>query len=155
MKPRFRRLTLQELQGLEKEFIHFLVAQGIPAAEWVKITSTKPQQAEEIIDNFSDMVFESVFQGNLFIVLRQKETLRTFQAHQDFLEERGLFLPLETADFTDESWCNDVLENPPTLLQKYTRTTPYQDRSKDLFLLTEMGGLINDGKLFNLLKALE
>ena len=152
---KYRRLSLSELQSLEKEFINFLVVQGITADDWVNISSSEPQKSEQIIDNFSDMVFDNVFQSTLFIVLREKQTLRVFHAQQDCLVERGLYVNAEDADFTDVLWCSALLENPPANLQKYHRSTPYVNRKKDLFLLTESGGLISDSKLYALLEALD
>ena len=34
---KYRRLTIEELQNLEKEFISFLVVNGIPSEDWEQI----------------------------------------------------------------------------------------------------------------------
>lgn len=152
--PKFRTLTLQELQGLEKEFIYFLSINSITAEDWVKMKAKSPQDAEEFIDLFSDMIFENVLSKELYISFYDKQYLRAFHAQETILEEKGLFLATEHADFTNLAWCEDIFNNPPSDLQKYTRTIAYKNRIMDIFLLTEQGGLITDNQLFETLKSL-
>lgn len=152
--PNYRTLTLQELQGLEKEFVYFLSINGITAEDWVKLKSENLTYAEVLIDQFSDMIFENVLHKELYITLYEKKYLRVFHAQNHTLEERGLYLETEDANFTDAAWCASIFDNPPPELQKYSRTIKYKNRAMDLFLLTEQGGLITDGSLFESLKSI-
>lgn len=152
--PKFRTLYLQELQGLENEFIHFLGINGITAEDWVKMKSITPQKSDELIDQFSDMIFENVLSKALYIAFYERKYLRIFHAQEHILEERGLYLETEEANFTDAAWCTEVFSNQPSELQKYPRTIGYKNRVMDLFLLTEQGGLIINGNLFETLKTM-
>jgi hypothetical protein len=45
---KYRLLTLEELKSMEKEFVDFLVLNGIPGEDWVKLKDTDPDRAEGI-----------------------------------------------------------------------------------------------------------
>ena len=48
--PKYRLLTLEELQELEKEFVEYLVLNGITADDWEKIKKENPSSARHIIE---------------------------------------------------------------------------------------------------------
>ncbi|MGZ4035866.1 MAG: DUF6495 family protein, partial [Bacteroidia bacterium] len=51
---KYKRLTREELQALEPEFIHFLAAAQVTGKDWEKMKENKLEVAEELIDAFSD-----------------------------------------------------------------------------------------------------
>lgn len=57
--PKYRRLNQQELNELQKEFVEFLVINGITAEQWQSIKKNHPEEAEKTIDLFSDVVLEA------------------------------------------------------------------------------------------------
>ena len=54
VQPKYRELTTLELKELEKEFIDYLIVNGITADDWVKIKEEQQEKAEDIITLFSD-----------------------------------------------------------------------------------------------------
>ena len=50
---RYRKLSLEELKPLDKEFINFLVVNGVSAKDWTVIKTKNPKQADKILDAFS------------------------------------------------------------------------------------------------------
>ena len=56
---RFRNLTHEELQSLELEFARFLASQGMPATDWARISSEEPARVEELIAEFSTVLWET------------------------------------------------------------------------------------------------
>ena len=46
---KYRRLTLEELEELQKEFVDFLVINGITAEDWVKLKDNEVDKSELII----------------------------------------------------------------------------------------------------------
>ena len=59
---KYRKLTTEELQPLEKDFILFLASQGISADLWLQYKKNDPNKVEEVIDAFSDLVFGRIYQ---------------------------------------------------------------------------------------------
>ena len=65
---RFRRLTKNELEHLEEDFVRFLASNQITADEWEKFKTEQPQKVHELLDIFSDIVLENcqLSQGFIF-----------------------------------------------------------------------------------------
>ena len=57
---KYTRLTKEQFEELNQEFINFLATQSITAKEWKEIKELKPAVAEEELDVFSDLVWEGV-----------------------------------------------------------------------------------------------
>ncbi len=57
---KYRRLTQDELEDLQSEFVTFLASHSIPAPDWEKIKADGSDKAETLIQLFSDAVFEKV-----------------------------------------------------------------------------------------------
>ena len=57
---KYTRLTKEQFEELNQEFINFLATQSITAEEWKEIKEQKPEVAEEELDVFSDLVWEGV-----------------------------------------------------------------------------------------------
>ena len=55
---KYARLTKEQLDSLQQEFINFLATQTITASQWQTIKKEQPQVAEQEIDVFSDLVWE-------------------------------------------------------------------------------------------------
>ncbi|MEL6536047.1 MAG: DUF6495 family protein [Bacteroidota bacterium] len=151
--PKFRTLTSEELHDLEKEFVEFLVINGVMADDWEKLKAETPEKAEGIIDSFSDVVFESTLQQIHYLEIRTTHDLKVFQCGVETIVLVGLRAPQHVAvDFRDETFLQNALIQPPQELELYTTSKPYtQERSQELFQLTEQGCVITDGKLFKAL----
>ena len=59
-RMKYARLTQQQFEELNQEFINFLATQSITAEEWKKLKTEKPEVAEEELDVFSDLIWEGV-----------------------------------------------------------------------------------------------
>jgi hypothetical protein len=55
---KYKRLTTEELKHLEKEFVNFLASAQITGSDWEKMKANEIEKAEELLDVFSDLVFE-------------------------------------------------------------------------------------------------
>jgi len=147
--PKYRRLNADELQALESEFVSFLVINGIPAEDWVKIVKTQPEKAEEYIVYFSDFVLESTLEKVKFIECRAEKFIKVFQCLPTALVMVGLECNNKLANFTDGNFLKKATTHPPKRLKTYTATKKYtKQRELELFELLCQGGVITDDKLF-------
>ncbi|MEL6926072.1 MAG: DUF6495 family protein [Bacteroidota bacterium] len=151
--PKYRSLTSQELQELEKEFIDYLVVNSITGDDWVKLKKENLAKAEKIIDLFSDVVFEGVLRKVQYLEFRGQKVLRTFQCLADQIVMVAMeAAPESTADFNDPQFIARASTNPPEGLKIYTSSKAYEDtREMELFKMIESGCSISDGKLFKAL----
>jgi hypothetical protein len=146
----YRRLTLEELSLLEKEFIEFLVVQGIEAAEWEKLKVHHSQEAEQLIDNFSDMVLDTTLSKIKFLEFISPTKIHIYQC----LPEQLVLVAIEAnenapVDFTDEEKRFLYIQSILPELNIYTSSKKYHPtRSLELFKLTQLGSLITDDQLF-------
>ncbi len=157
----YRRLDREELEELEPQFVKFLAAQAIPAADWVKLKVTDTTHAGQLLDQFSEMVFDDVIRRITFLEERSAHQLLVYRCGPDRVELRGLLLdpPVPGLDFRQNL--------PPAELMAAVQATgtsvkvaqaerKYQPaRPADLFRLLERGARISrSAELFDLLDGL-
>lgn len=144
--PKYRLLTTDELEGLEKEFIDYLIVNGIDADEWTSIKSDNPQKANQIIDLFSDVVLEGVLRKIEFLEYRSPKQLFIFECGAQKMTLRGLqALPDSSIDFTQEL---DHLKVMKYVKVIRTEKAYSPNREQELFSMTQRGCMITDGTLF-------
>lgn len=151
--PKYRLLSKEELAPLEKEFIDYLVVNGVTADDWVKMKAESPENAEEILALFSDVVFEGILRKVSFLDFRSKNEVRAFQCLEDKIIMVGMRAPASaTVDFTDARFLQRATTDSPEDLEIYTSEKAYKDsREQELFRMTEQGCEISDGHLFKTL----
>ena len=164
---KYRLLTIEELRELEKEFVEYLILNGITADDWTKIKSDNPDKASRIIHLFSDVVFEKITRKTQFLEWRGANELKALQCLKDKFVVVGLNaskIPASPpacrrgragghkANLNDPDYLNEAMLNPPSNLEIYTSEFPYDSsREEEIFRLTENGFQISDGKLFKTL----
>ena len=87
---KFERLSNNELQSLEKEFIQFLVVNGIVAADWEKIKKEDAKKAEKLIELFSDMVWAKSLEKIKFLEHRTPTSIKVFNCKKEMIELIGV-----------------------------------------------------------------
>lgn len=154
--PKYRLLTQEELESLEKEFIEYLVVNGIMADDWVKMKEEAPEEASEIVSLFSDVVFEGIMRKMKFLERRSPKHIQVFQCQAGQLLVMGMQAKDSSdADFTNAEFLEKAMQAPPQDLELYQATKPYtQAREEELFALTTQGCVPSDGKLFKALALL-
>ncbi len=148
--PKYRDLTKDELVELEKEFVEYLVVNGITANDWEKLKTDTPGKAEDIVTLFSDVVFEGVLRKVAFLEKRMTHELMIFQCLKEHMVLIGITSP--TTDFTDQKALEKAVKDPPQDAEVYTTKKSYsQVREIELFQMIGAGCTITDGKLFKAL----
>jgi len=98
---RFRRLTNEELETLEEDFVQFLASNHITAKEWVGLKENNQAKVEELIGLFSDIVLEKVFSNMDCLQHRTKDTIRVFYCQEDKITMTGLQISDPSRDLTN------------------------------------------------------
>lgn len=158
---KYRRLRADELAELEKDFIHFLVANGVTGPDWEKLKQEKPAKADGLIDLFSDIVLEKTLQKIEFLEFKLPTDIKTFHCLPDRIILNGLKIEgAADIDFTasqDPQEMTRLLAGSPAKLQLYTAQKAYHpSRNEELFRMLESGALISrDGAMFRTLEGLK
>ncbi len=149
---RFQRLSKEELEYLEPQFINFLAAQSIVAEDWQKIVQDDPNRADALIDEFSNVVYGTVMRKAQFLEKRTKHVLYSYQCHEDRFELVAFRL--------DENSGVDLRTDGPEKYEDldaeiFTADKAYEkDRADEIYAMMQLGCEITDGQMFNVLKAL-
>lgn len=80
---RYRRLSIDELETMQREFVLYLVTQGIEASDWEKLKETDLIKADKLIDKFSDHVFEKIVSEMTFLDLIDEHKAILIHCHKD------------------------------------------------------------------------
>lgn len=152
-RPKYRLLSTEELNELEKEFIDFLIVNGITAEDWEKLKKDEKEKAEDIIVLFSDVVFTGVMKKVRFLEIRTQSEVKTFQCLDEKMVLVGMYSEgNEEVDFTSYDFIQNATKNPPVGIKVYTTDKKYsKEREVELFEMTQSGCSVSDGKLFKTL----
>lgn len=143
---KYRNLTTEELKTFEKEFVEYLIVNGIVAEDWERIKVEETDKAEKIIDLFSDVIFEGVMRKVAFMEIRTKGYVQAIQCLQDKMIMVVLTANDESIDLSNFNGNVTYTAEQVSLHQgekKYDK-----QREIELFDLTEKGYQISEGSLF-------
>jgi hypothetical protein len=96
----YRRLEAEELEHLEKDFIQFLAANSITADDWVKMKSDDTEKAGEMIDLFSNLVWNKILENVKFAEQRTPHEMKVYKFDEEQLEVVVLHLKNASVDLT-------------------------------------------------------
>lgn len=125
---KYERISKDELVKLEKEFVDFLVVNGISADDWVSMKENEPLVADQIINQFSDVVWESILRSTKYLDKIENDISYFFKCDT---EEISLIL------------IDKLNKNKKTTAKKYSKT-----REQEMFDMILSGCVISDGKNF-------
>ena len=152
---KYKRLTGEELRALEQEFINFLAAAQVTAEDWEKMKKEEQEKAHELVDTFSDMVYEKVLTNIRFLEYRDAKTLNIFKFEEDHISLVGLRVKENSSiDLTDPAvfkLTNETVGGLSVIKSEKKYTTGKQ---MEVFDLIQTGCLVTDEKLFDLIKSM-
>ena len=147
---KYNRLTREQLEELNEEFINFLATQSITSEEWKNIKENKPEVAEEELDVFSDLIWEGVLSKVTYL-----ENISESHMHLFELAEKEMKLisvkvmnpkiDLRTKEgfgWFKKNWQSDFVDYL-TASKAYSK-----DKNEDKFTLIEQGAVITKGELY-------
>jgi len=151
---KYKRLTVEELRHLEKEFVSFLAHAQITAADWEKMKREENSKANELIEVFSDVVYDKVLKKITFLEYRDAKTLNIFKFNDKDIELAGIRVNAPSdIDLTKTENFNDI-NNFAGISIVYSQKKYSKEKEDEVFEMLENGCLITDEKLFNaLIKA--
>ncbi len=147
---KYKRLGSNELKELEKEFITFLSSAQITGLDWEKMKKNEQEKAEELIDVFSDLVYEKVMSKIFFLEFRDKKELNIFHFEDDKIVLNGIRMKEDSSinlmsDDLFSEW-NANKSNEISIIK--TEKVYIKERGIEIFEMLEKGCYITDDKLF-------
>jgi len=147
---KYTRLTKEQLEELESEFINFLATQSITGQEWAKIKQDTPEVAEEELDVFSDLIWEGVLNKVTYLENISDKQMHLFQLVDKEMKLIAVKVMNPEIDLTTKigfdwfkkNWQSDFVEYM-TASKAYT-----EDKNLDKFQLIKQGSVITKGELY-------
>ena len=152
---KFRRLNIEELSALEPEFIQFLSANTVTAADWQQLKAEETEKANELIDVFSDLVFEKIIKNVQYLDFKTPNDIKSFHCTDDKIYLRGLqFAGSPNIDLRDWDQMMNAIQSTELSLHYYAQEKNYlPNRETELFRMIQNGASISkDGQLFDLIQ---
>ena len=147
---KYRTLSITELEVFEKEFISFLVVNGIEANSWEAIKTDTPQKANKIIEQFSEVIFESIFRKNMFVDFISPKSIKCFQFLADSVQLIGLDAAKDsTVDFIKAETISKCIIANEKDLKVYQSSKAYvKSREEEMYNMVQSGANLSKGELF-------
>lgn len=146
----YARLTKEQLEEMQPEFVNFLATQTITAAEWQELKTNKPEVAEEEIDIFSDLVWEGVLTKAEFLEHISPNQMHLFQLGADKMSLIAVKVNNDTVDITTKEgykWLQENLGDEQVVF--LTASKEYGEKpNMDKFNLIQQGAVITKGDLY-------
>ena len=154
---KYKRLTTEELHQLEKEFVNFLASAQITGSDWEKMKRSEIEKAEELIDVFSDVVYDKIMSKVKYVDYRDKKSLNIYNCSEDKIILIGIRVKEHSSlDLTDKDvftqW--NINNNTGAVNVVKSEKKYVKERGVEVFELLQSGCLITDDSLFNLLNGM-
>jgi hypothetical protein len=148
---KYSRLTKEQFEELQQEFINFLATQTITVDEWIDIKANKPEVAEQELDVFSDLIWQGVLSKVNYLEHISPQQMHLFHCAKKHMRLIALKIKNSEIDITTTegyAWFKDNLLSDD--VEMFTATKTYSDdKGKDKFKLIQEGANITKGDLYN------
>ena len=146
---KYSRLTKEQFEELNQEFINFLATQSITGDEWQDIKTNKPDVAEQELDIFSDLVWEGVLNQTKYLEHISPKDIHLFALNEDHMHLIGIKVK-EDVDLTTAEGFNWLRAN---LMHDHVEFVQAKkdynnDKNLDKFTLIQQGSNITKGELY-------
>ncbi len=147
---KYRRLTKQQLEELQPEFINFLATQSITGEEWADLKQEKPEVAEDEIDVFSDLIWEGVLGKVGYLENVSAQNMHLFHCTDKEMKLLSVKIMNPDIDLTTQTGFDWFKKNWQSDFVEYlTASKAYsEDPNLDKFQLIEQGAVITKGELY-------
>ena len=156
---KYRKLNLNELEGLREDFVHFLSANTVTADDWEMIKQADPNLAGEMIEVFSDIVWEKILTKIKYVRMISQKMIRVMHFGEKKAEMVQLTIDHADFSFSDPDQIRSIAEGTADLKSfdpEMIRGTKTYSESRDLevFLALEQGGQPTDEVFWRSLKSM-
>ena len=146
---KYRKLTLDELEPLKGEFISFLSANGIDASLWIKYKESANQVVEDLIFQFSELVFEKICCSVDYLYFESNNLSAAYHVKNDLttmvvIEHKSVLANSEKISNIKK---NNIDELSNMIIYKIDKHH-IEGRSKEVFNLLELGCRKDDGSKY-------
>jgi hypothetical protein len=151
---KYHRLSSTELEPLEAEFVKFLIVQGIDAADWNKLKINNIEEADLVMDQFSDMVIERSLLNIKYLEIVLDKAIYTFHCQETEITLCAMTIDGESdfslANAIDMTQIQVKLQEGALKINVFSQTKTYSpNRNGEIYNMLQQKFSISDGKWFS------
>jgi hypothetical protein len=152
---KYSRLSREQFESLHQEFALFLAAQSIDKTQWNQIKSDNLSLTDELMDLFSDMVWDHSLDKITYLENRSDYHLFLFKCENARIDLILIRVEKDCPSLMDKDykqWLAKNLSDPRVDIFESSRT--FQETLKEeKFKLMNQGAKVSDGETFEDLKS--
>jgi hypothetical protein len=152
---KYSRLSREQFESLHQEFALFLAAQSIDKTQWNQIKSDNLTLTDELMDFFSDMVWDQSLDKITYLENRSDYHLFLFKCENARIDLILIRVEKDCPSLMDKDykqWLAKNLSDPRVDIFESSRT--FQETLKEeKFKLMNQGAKVSDGETFEDLKS--
>lgn len=146
---KYRILNAEERKIFDEDFKAFLITNGVHAEEWAAMNEHDPEKATSLVELFSDIVFDKVYQKIEFIEFRSTDSCLVFRCKPDEMELISIVpKDKDTVDLSTPESIHEALINNSQALTIFQTAKKYSTlRELEIHQMIEQG-CVNSSKEF-------
>ena len=152
---KYVRLTKEQFERLHEEFALFLATQSIDKTQWNSIKIENPQLTDELLDVFSDMVWDQSLEKINYLENKSDHHLFLFKCQVAQIDLILIRLEDDCPSLMDKNyknWLAEHLCDPKVSIFESSKSTDKGLKTEKFNLMNE-GAVVSDGKTFEDLKS--
>jgi len=151
---KYARLSKEQFESLHEEFALFLATQSIDKKQWDQIKTENLTLTDELLDLFSNMVWDQSLDKITYLENRSDHHLFLFKCLDKRIDLILIQLESNCPSLSEKDykrWLGEHLTDPQVSIFESSRIFN-EDFKKEKFKLIEQGALVTDGATFEDLK---
>jgi hypothetical protein len=149
---KYRRLIKEELEPLAEDFAIFLATNSIDKKEWNAMKIDSPEKASEMLDIFSDMVFEKALASARYLARIAEAEMQCYL----FQEKQAHMISVSCLNSGEKNFANTNLADfSPDEIEITQGVKQFKkSREEEMFAILQTGAELSDGKVYQQLLKL-
>ena len=151
---KYSRLTKEQFEIFHEKFAKFLATQQIDKDEWKKIVETKKELSVELLDLFSDIIWEDGLANAQYLEHYSEKDFKAFKFGEDHVDMVAVKIKGDLdINFTEENAFKKLFEKimDPNVELFNGKKKIEGERNVEMFELIKEGCIISSPQLFEAL----
>ena len=152
---KYHKLTHEQFEELHHEFAVFLATQGLDYSNWANIKESEPKYVDDLLDLFSDLVWDKIISECKFLEHISRDQLFLFKNDDDKASAIVVKVSNKEIDFASSEGFEWILKHfDSDNVTIYMGSKSY-DLSKNDFVYSYLkkGAIQTDGHRFKVLET--
>ena len=152
---KYRRLSKNQFESLNREFALFLALQSIDKIRWDQIKSYNFSLTDKLLDQFSDMVWDRSLEKIIYLENRSDYHLFLFKCKNNSIDLILLEIETDCPSFMNNGyrkWLSKNLLDTRVKIFESTRLL-YDNLKEEKYRLMTQGATVSNGEIYEDLKG--